>query len=74
MVAAGLLPEMDALENAEEEGAPVFDSTRLEDGFPEEEEEEEDVWSLPPRAGIAANSYICEKDQYIFFLTFSKSR
>ncbi len=52
MVAAGLLPDLDALKE-EEEGSPVVEGTRLEDGFPEEEEEEEeeDVWSLPPKAG-----------------------
>ncbi len=56
MVAAGLLPEMEALQEKaeEEEGVPAVEGTKLEDGFPEEEEEEEeeeDVWSLPPKAG-----------------------
>ncbi len=70
MVAAGLLPDLDALENAEEEGAPVVDSTRLEDGFPEEEEEEveEDFWSLPPKAGSSKLLYMREGSTYFFLL------
>ncbi len=79
MVAAGLLPDLDALGKAEEkeEGAPVFDSTRLEDGFPEEEEEEEeeDFWSLPPKAGSSKLLYMREGSisffSYFFQITMT---